>query len=108
MGAPGLGAALEPGPTRPWEKRRKKLTPLRRRPPRPPPPCCQVGFICFDGAVHFFNLKAGLSAPQMLTVPDLAELFLPLPDDLLVNLAESRDVVDALLDALPNMFAKSR
>ena len=68
----------------------------------------QVGFLCFDGAVHFFNLKAALSQPQMLTVPDLAELFLPLPDDLLVNLSESRAVVDALLDALPSMFAKTR
>jgi protein transport protein SEC24 len=74
----------------------------------PGQPRTQVGFLCVDAAVHFFNLKASLSQPQMLTVPDLAELFLPLPDDLLVNLAESRGVVDALLDALPLLFAHTR
>jgi len=68
----------------------------------------QVGFLAFDSAVHFFNLKSSLSQPQMLTVPDLAELFLPLPDDLLVNLTDCRHVVDALLDALPTMFASTR
>ena len=30
------------------------------------------------------------------------------PDDLLVNLSESREVVDALLDALPTMFQSTR
>ena len=68
----------------------------------------QIGFVAFDSAVHFFNLKSTLSQPQMLTVPDLSELFLPLPDDLLVNLSESREVVDALLDALPTMFQSTR
>jgi protein transport protein SEC24 len=68
----------------------------------------QIGFVAYDSAVHFFNLKSTLSQPQMLTVPDLSELFLPLPDDLLVNLGESREVVDALLDALPTMFQQTR
>jgi protein transport protein SEC24 len=40
----------------------------------------------------------------MLVVPEIDEPFVPLPDDLLVNLAESRNVVDALLDALPGNF----
>ena len=38
-------------------------------------------------------------------VADIEETFLPLPDDLLVNLADSRAVVEALLDSLPQMFA---
>ncbi len=38
-------------------------------------------------------------------VADIEESFLPLPDDLLVNLEGSRAVVDALLDSLPQMFA---
>ena len=60
------------------------------------------------------SIKACLDAlpgqprTQVLTVPDLAELYLPLPDDLLVNLAEARGVVDALLDALPLLFAHTR
>ncbi len=41
----------------------------------------------------------------MLVVGELEEPFLPLPDDLLVNLRESRAVVEALLEALPQNFA---
>jgi protein transport protein SEC24 len=70
--------------------------------------CTQVGFVCFDSAVHFFKLKSSLSQPQMLTVTDLAELIPPLRDDLLVNLAESQSVIDSLLDALPSMFANTQ
>ena len=43
----------------------------------------------------------------MLVVSDLNELFIPVPDDLLVNLSESRTVVDNLLDSLPSMFESS-
>jgi protein transport protein SEC24 len=35
------------------------------------------------------------------------ELFVPLPDNLLVNLVESRSVVESFLDSLPEMFAKN-
>ena len=38
-------------------------------------------------------------------VADLEDTFLPMPDDLVVNLVESRAVVEALLDSLPQMFA---
>jgi len=37
-------------------------------------------------------------------VSDVTDVILPLPEDILVNLAESRAVVDALLEALPTMF----
>lgn len=37
----------------------------------------------------------------MLVVTELDDPFLPLPDDLLVNLSESRSVIEALLEALP-------
>lgn len=40
-------------------------------------------------------------------VSEIEEPFLPLPDDLLVNLHESRDVIDALLDTLPATFQNS-
>lgn len=36
--------------------------------------------------------QSTLSAPQMLVVTELDEPFLPLPDDLLVNLRDSREV----------------
>jgi protein transport protein SEC24 len=40
----------------------------------------------------------------MLVVTDINDIFLPLPDDMLVNLADSRSVVESLLNKLPNMF----
>lgn len=66
----------------------------------------QVGVITFDSALHFYSLKPGQSQPQMVVVPEVADPFVPcLPEDLLVNLSESRRQVDQLLDALPAMFS---
>ena len=31
----------------------------------------QIGFLCFDSSLYFFNLSEGLSQPQMMVVPDL-------------------------------------
>lgn len=67
-------------------------------------PRTQIGFLTFDSTLHFYNLKSSLTQPQMVVVTDLDDIFLPLPDDLLVNLSESRHVVDSFLDSLPNMF----
>ena len=39
---------------------------------------------------------------------EISEPFVPLPDDLIVNLQESRAVVDAFLDALPNTFSHNQ
>jgi protein transport protein SEC24 len=70
-------------------------------------PRTQVGFITFDQQIHFYNLKSTLKSPQMLVVSDIHDVIIPLPDDLLVNLQESRAVVDTFLDALPAMFKAS-
>ena len=68
----------------------------------------QVGVVTFDSALHFYSLKPGQSQPQMVVVPEVADPFVPcLPEDLLVNLSESRAQVDQLLDALPAMFSPS-
>ncbi|XP_076926747.1 protein transport protein SEC24 A-like isoform X1 [Bidens hawaiensis] len=64
----------------------------------------QIGFITFDSTIHFYNMKSSLTQPQMMVVSDLDDIFVPLPDDLLVNLSESRGVVEAFLDSLPSMF----
>ncbi|KAI3460913.1 hypothetical protein Pfo_017576 [Paulownia fortunei] len=64
----------------------------------------QIGFITYDSTIHFYNLKSSLMQPQMMVVSDLDDVFVPLPDDLLVNLSESRNVVEAFLDSLPSMF----
>ena len=67
----------------------------------------KIGFITYDNSVHYYNMAPGLSTPQMMVVSDLKELFVPLPDHLLVNLKESRGVVEAFLDSLPEMFSKN-
>ena len=48
-----------------------------------------------------------MCALRLQVVADIEEPFLPMPDDLVVNLADSRTVVEALLDSLPAMFAGS-
>jgi protein transport protein SEC24 len=67
-------------------------------------PRTHVGFITFDSSIHFYNLKSTLKAPQMLVVSDITDVIMPSPEDLLVNLQDSRDIVEALLDSLPAMF----
>lgn len=67
----------------------------------------QIGFITFDSTVHFYSLKSRLNQPQMHIVSDLDDVFLPSPDDLLVNLHESKELVMQLLDSLPTLFSKA-
>ncbi len=67
----------------------------------------QVGFLTFDSALHFYNLKPTLSRPQMLVVTDVAEVYTPLNEGLLVDLAEAEDVVMSLVESLPEMFAST-
>ncbi|XP_062081766.1 protein transport protein SEC24 A [Humulus lupulus] len=67
-------------------------------------PRTQIGFATYDSTIHFYNLKSSLTQPQMMVVSDLDDIFVPLPDDLLVNLSESRSVVETFLDSLPSMF----
>jgi protein transport protein SEC24 len=64
----------------------------------------QVGIITFDTSLHFYNLNPNLSQPQIFVVADLEDIFLPLPDDILVNLSESEAAVINLLDTLPQIY----
>ncbi|KAI9331099.1 Sec23/Sec24 trunk domain-containing protein [Obelidium mucronatum] len=68
----------------------------------------KVAFIAVDSSLHFFNLNSSLSEPQMLAVSDIEDAFLPLPEDLLVTLTESRPVIEKLLAGLPNMFRQTK
>lgn len=68
----------------------------------------QVGIITFDTSLHFYNLNSNLSQPQMLVVSDLDDLFLPLPDDILVPLAESEAAIVNLLESLPGIFGETK
>ncbi|XP_019639512.1 PREDICTED: protein transport protein Sec24A-like [Branchiostoma belcheri] len=64
-----------------------------------------IGLLTFDKVLHFYNLAEGLSQPQMLIVSDTEDVFLPSPDNLLVNLQESKELIQDLLHQLPEMFA---
>lgn len=43
-----------------------------------------------------------------MVVADLDELFIPIPDELLVNLSDSREQVEMLLETLPAIHQNSR
>ncbi|XP_075904184.1 protein transport protein Sec24A isoform X2 [Nelusetta ayraudi] len=68
----------------------------------------KVGFLTFDSTIHFYNLQEKLSQPQMLVVSDIDDVFIPSHDSLMVNLKESKELVNDLLTSLPAMFAQSR
>lgn len=67
----------------------------------------KIGFITFDSTIHFYSLQEGLSQPQMLIVSDIDDVFIPMPENLLVNLNESKELVQDLLKSLPQMFSKT-
>ena len=65
----------------------------------------RVAFIAFDKNLYYFNLRSTLKQPQMMVVPELSENYLPQPDDLLVNLNDSFDIICTLLDNFQNYFS---
>ncbi|RXM29792.1 Protein transport protein Sec24C [Acipenser ruthenus] len=70
--------------------------------------CIRVGFVTYNKVLHFYNVKSSLAQPQMMVVSDVADMFVPLLDGFLVNVNESRAVINSLLDQIPEMFADTR
>ncbi|KAN0059837.1 COPII subunit [Thecaphora frezii] len=64
----------------------------------------KICIIGVDTSLHFFSLTAESTEPEMLVVSDLDDVFLPKPNDLLVNLTECRAGIEALLGRLGDMF----
>ncbi|XP_063913098.1 protein transport protein Sec24A [Zophobas morio] len=64
----------------------------------------QVGIVAYDSALHFFALGEGLSQPHEMTVLEIDDVFLPCPDNLLVNLKDRADLLTDLLTQLPTRF----
>ena len=60
--------------------------------------------MAFDKNLYYFNLRSTLKQPQMLVIPELTENYLPQPDDLLVELNDSYDIISQLLDNFPYYF----
>lgn len=67
----------------------------------------QIGFIAYNSTLHFYSLGEGLSQPHEMTVLDIDDVFLPCPDNLLVNLKERLELVNDLLAILPTRFNNS-
>ncbi|KAH8645657.1 COPII component protein [Xylariales sp. PMI_506] len=71
----------------------------------------RLGFIAFDSSLHYFAVpKDGdeNAETSMLVVSDLEEPFLPVPQDLLVPLTESRTSIENFLTKLPEMFQNNQ
>lgn len=68
----------------------------------------RVGFITYSSTVHFYNIKGTLAQPQMMSVGDVGDMFVPLLEGFLVLPEESGPVLQALLQQLPNMFQDNK
>ncbi|KAK0547510.1 COPII subunit [Tilletia horrida] len=64
----------------------------------------KVAIIGVDTSLHFFCLPPGSTDAEMLVVSDLDDVFLPKPNDLLVNLSEARAGIENLLGRFADMF----
>ncbi|GAA5940129.1 uncharacterized protein JCM15063_001715 [Sporobolomyces koalae] len=71
------------------------------------PQGAKVAILTFDKSVQFYNLKAGLEQAQMLVVPDISDMFVPLREGFLVDPIESRTAIEHLLDALPKLVEET-
>ena len=66
----------------------------------------RIAFMAFDKNLYYFNLRSTLKQPQMIVVPDLTDNELPVPDDLLVTLNDSYEIISQLLDNFPMYFSQ--
>lgn len=64
----------------------------------------RVAVIAFDAQLHFFRLVADSPDPSVLVVSDVNNVFLPQPNDLLVNLSECRAGLENLLRNFGTMY----
>ncbi|KAH3743632.1 protein transport protein Sec24A [Pelomyxa schiedti] len=68
----------------------------------------KVGFVTFNNTVHFYQFDPKLSQPRMMVVPDINNIALPVPNQLLVSLREGKAMVTQFLAKLPNFFSNSK
>lgn len=68
----------------------------------------QIGFLTYDSRLHFYDLSDRHNGSfRVMIMPDLDEKLedsLPLPDGLMVTLAECRVVVENFLQELPKLY----
>ena len=59
----------------------------------------RVCFMAYDKNLYYFNLRSTLKQPQLIVVPDCTDNYLPLPEDLLVSLNDSFEIIGTLLES---------
>lgn len=71
----------------------------------------RLGFIAVDSSLHYFSIPKDTEEggeTNMLVVSDLDEPFLPVPQELLVSLSESRQSIENFLTKLPEMYVNNQ
>ncbi|KAF9185975.1 COPII coat Sec23p-Sfb3p heterodimer component [Haplosporangium sp. Z 767] len=71
-------------------------------------PGAQIGILTYDKTVHFYNLSSTLEQAQMMVVPDVNDVFVPLSEGFLVDPHTSKTIVESLLEMLPQLFAETK
>lgn len=66
-----------------------------------------IAIITYDSAVHFYSLAEGQTQPSQMILTDIDDIFLPSPENILVNLSECYDMIVDLLKQLPGKFKDS-
>ncbi|XP_043672934.1 protein transport protein Sec24A isoform X2 [Vespula pensylvanica] len=64
----------------------------------------QIGFLAVDSTIHFFSMPDNVSQPHEMVMLDVDDVFLPCPDNLIVNLKEREELIKDLLAQLPTKF----
>ncbi|KAJ3088250.1 hypothetical protein HK100_008095 [Physocladia obscura] len=64
----------------------------------------RVGIFTFDNNIQFYNLQTALQQPEMLVVSNMNDISASLSKGFLVDLWESRKVIENLLNGLPSQF----
>ncbi|KAF9009995.1 CPII coat sec24 protein [Cyathus striatus] len=67
----------------------------------------KVAIVCYDVSLYFFSIPPGEGDASMLVVSDVDDVFLPKPNDLLINLAECRKSLENLLGRINDMFREN-
>ncbi|KAI9458667.1 CPII coat sec24 protein [Lactarius psammicola] len=67
----------------------------------------KVAIIAYDTSIYFFSMPAESTECTMLVMSDVDDVFLPKPNDLLVNLSECRASLESLLGRLNDMFSEN-
>jgi protein transport protein SEC24 len=68
----------------------------------------KIGFIAVDSSLHYFSVAPGAPDANMLVVGDIDDTFLPQPQDLLLNIKECREGIEALLGQFSTLFATNQ